>query len=168
MGVAVRRMRPIFEALASGVSGGGLDVDNAAYDELRAILAEYSRARASGIYAVGDGVCHLRDAVLGTIHDASTLDYADTGHQTLGRDPCCASRRNARLRAHASRAALGQNGRRGAADGAECVISGIRPQIAQTIVDLGIDFGGHADQSESGGSPPARVCLHVRKLGASS
>jgi len=98
----------------------------------------------------------------------ATLDYADTGHQTLGRDPCCASRRNARLRAHASRAALGQNGRRGAADGAECVISGIRPQIAQTIVDLGIDFGGHADQSESGGSPPARVCLHVRKLGASS
>lgn len=71
-------MRPIFEALASGVSGGGVDVDNAAYDELRAILAEYSRARASGIYAVGDGVCHLRDAVLGTIHDASTLDYADT------------------------------------------------------------------------------------------
>jgi rsbT co-antagonist protein RsbR len=25
--------------------------------------------------------------------------------------------------------------------GAECVISGIRPQIAQTIVDLGIEFG---------------------------
>jgi len=26
--------------------------------------------------------------------------------------------------------------------GAECIISGIRPQIAQTIVHLGVDLGG--------------------------
>jgi len=26
--------------------------------------------------------------------------------------------------------------------GAECIISGIRPQIAQTIIHLGVDLGG--------------------------
>ena len=30
--------------------------------------------------------------------------------------------------------------------GAECIISGIRPQIAQTVVALGIEFGGHPHQ----------------------
>ncbi len=42
---------------------------------------------------------------------------------------------------HPGRAAPAQDGRRGASDGAECTISGIRPQIAQTIVALGIEFG---------------------------
>jgi rsbT co-antagonist protein RsbR len=31
--------------------------------------------------------------------------------------------------------------------GAECIISGIRPQIAQTVVGLGIDFGTIATKS---------------------
>ena len=31
--------------------------------------------------------------------------------------------------------------------GAECILSGIRPQIAQTIVHLGIDLAGRDDQS---------------------
>jgi rsbT co-antagonist protein RsbR len=31
--------------------------------------------------------------------------------------------------------------------GAECIISGIRPQIAQTIVHLGIDLQGIASKS---------------------
>jgi rsbT co-antagonist protein RsbR len=31
--------------------------------------------------------------------------------------------------------------------GAECIISGIRPQIAQTIVHLGVDLGGISTKS---------------------
>jgi rsbT co-antagonist protein RsbR len=31
--------------------------------------------------------------------------------------------------------------------GAECIISGIRPQIAQTIVHLGVDLGGVATKA---------------------
>jgi rsbT co-antagonist protein RsbR len=31
--------------------------------------------------------------------------------------------------------------------GAECIISGIRPQIAQTIVHLGIDLAGIASKA---------------------
>ena len=40
--------------------------------------------------------------------------------------------------------------------GAECIISGIRPQIAQTIVALGIEFGDIATKASS----PTR-CVHA-------
>jgi rsbT co-antagonist protein RsbR len=43
--------------------------------------------------------------------------------------------------------------------GAECIISGIRPQIAQTIVALGIEFGDIATKSSL-----ADALRHVLRL----
>ena len=34
--------------------------------------------------------------------------------------------------------------------GADCIISGIRPQIAQTIVHLGVDLGRRRHQGDAG------------------
>ena len=42
--------------------------------------------------------------------------------------------------------------------GAECIISGIRPQIAQTIVALGIEFGDIATKATPGRRPAAPRC----------
>ena len=41
--------------------------------------------------------------------------------------------------------------------GADCIISGIRPQIAQTIVHLGIDLGDVATKATPGGRLRARA-----------
>jgi len=41
--------------------------------------------------------------------------------------------------------------------GAECIITGIRPQIAHTIVSLGIEFRRRADQADAGGRAGARA-----------
>jgi rsbT co-antagonist protein RsbR len=53
--------------------------------------------------------------------------------------------------------------------GAECIISGIRPQIAQTIVHLGVDLGDvvtKATLAEALKIALRRVNLTVSKLGA--
>jgi rsbT co-antagonist protein RsbR len=53
--------------------------------------------------------------------------------------------------------------------GAECIISGIRPQIAQTIVHLGVDLGDvvtKATLAEALKIALRRVNLTVTKLGA--
>ena len=51
--------------------------------------------------------------------------------------------------------------------GAECVISGIRPQIAQTIVGLGIEFGDIATKASLADAlrlTLLRAGLEVRKI----
>jgi rsbT co-antagonist protein RsbR len=53
--------------------------------------------------------------------------------------------------------------------GAECIISGIRPQIAQTIVHLGVDLGDvvtKATLAEALKIALRRVGLTVTKLGS--
>ena len=56
--------------------------------------------------------------------------------------------------------------------GAECIISGIRPQIAQTIVHLGIDLGEVVDQRHPGGradgghAPARHRAAHPPRRGA--
>jgi rsbT co-antagonist protein RsbR len=45
--------------------------------------------------------------------------------------------------------------------GAECIISGIRPQIAQTIVHLGVDLGDVTTKSSLAGA----LALALRKRG---
>ena len=55
--------------------------------------------------------------------------------------------------------------------GAECVISGIRPQIAQTIVDLGIEFGDIATKSSLADAlrlTLQRAGLEVRRIARAS
>ena len=46
--------------------------------------------------------------------------------------------------------------------GADCIISGIRPQIAQTIIHLGIDLSEVDDQGDAGGCLRRRVATHGR------
>jgi rsbT co-antagonist protein RsbR len=50
--------------------------------------------------------------------------------------------------------------------GAECIISGIRPQIAQTIVHLGVDLGGITTKSTL--ADALRVGLARRGLGVTA
>ncbi len=55
--------------------------------------------------------------------------------------------------------------------GAECVISGMRPQIAQTVVDLGIEFGDIATKSSLADAlrlTLKRAGLEVRRIARSS
>ena len=47
--------------------------------------------------------------------------------------------------------------------GAECIISGIRPQIAQTIVALGIEFGDIATKAQPGRRAAARAAPDRRQ-----
>jgi len=52
--------------------------------------------------------------------------------------------------------------------GAECTISGIRPQVAQTIVSLGIEFGDIATKAtlaDALAHAPSRAGLKVAKMG---
>ena len=49
--------------------------------------------------------------------------------------------------------------------GAECIISGIRPQIAQTIVALGIEFGDIATKATPGRRAAARPARDRRRAG---
>ena len=41
--------------------------------------------------------------------------------------------------------------------GADCIISGIRPQIAQTIVHLGVELHGRHDEGHAGRRAGARA-----------
>ena len=48
--------------------------------------------------------------------------------------------------------------------GADCIISGVRPQIAQTIVHLGVELGDVIDQSNAGGRVPAGAAAHAARV----
>jgi rsbT co-antagonist protein RsbR len=55
--------------------------------------------------------------------------------------------------------------------GADCIISGIRPQIAQTIVHLGVELGSvvtKATLADAFAIALRRVGLSVQKTGASA
>lgn len=207
-------LTPIFDALVRGMHDGALDATHPAYDELRAMLTEYSRTRARSGFTPSEtaiAVFALRDAVLTAVKDSNAVDYAEfapfsrliddfglvtfesyaqmretiitsQAEQLLELStpvvklwegvvavPLVGTLDSARTQvvmeellqalvssgsAHAIIDITGV----AAVDtqvaqhllktvmaarlmGAECMISGIRPQIAQTIVALGIEFG---------------------------
>ena len=205
---------PMYDALAQGVRAGGFDSANPAYDELIAMLKEYSKSRARGGFTPSEtasAVFALRSAVLGAARETKTISdeefasfshlidnlglttfeaYAKTRESIIANQaeqmlelstpvvklwegvvavPIIGTLDSARTQivmeellqalvttgsAHAIIDITGVP----AVDtqvaqhllktvmaarlmGAECLISGIRPQIAQTIVALGIEFG---------------------------
>lgn len=207
-------LRPVFDAFVKAIAQGDLDAEHPAYDELRALLEEYSRARARGGFTPSEtavAVFGLRDAVLDAIRRDASISYDDFAQfsqliDALGlltfetfaaaRESVIANQAEQLLElstpvvklwegvvavplvgtldsartqvvmesllqtlvatgsAHAIIDITGV----AAVDtqvaqhllktvvaarlmGAECIISGIRPQIAQTIVALGIEFG---------------------------
>jgi rsbT co-antagonist protein RsbR len=207
-----QELTPIFNAIVAGAREGKLNADDAAYDELRALLSEYSRTRARQGFSPSEtaaAIFALRDAVLASAHDEKVFAELppfsrfidDLGLVTFEaftrtRETVIASQTEQLLElstpviklwdgilavplvgtldsartqvvmeallqalvttgsAHAIIDITGVP----AVDtevaqhllktvfaarlmGAECVISGIRPQIAQTIVGLGIEFG---------------------------
>ncbi len=205
---------PIFDALVRGMRQGSFDANHSAYDELRAMLSEYSGTRARSGFTPSEtaiAVFALRDAVLTALEGGNDADYAEfapfsrlidefglmtfeafaqtretiitsQAEQLLELStpvvklwdgvvavPLVGTLDSARTQvvmeellqalvssgsAHAIIDITGV----AAVDtqvaqhllktvmaarlmGAECMISGIRPQIAQTIVALGIEFG---------------------------
>ena len=215
-----QELRPMFDALLAGLREGALDAMSPAFDELRAMLTEYSRTRARQGFTPSEttvAVFALRDAFLAVLQDSDPAVAADfpafsklvdglglvtfeafasareavivnQNEQLLELStpvvklwdgivavPLVGTLDSARTQvvmesllqtlvstgsAHAIIDITGVP----AVDtqvaqhllktvvaarlmGAECVISGIRPQIAQTIVDLGIEFGDIATKS---------------------
>ncbi len=207
-------LAPIWDALATGIRRGIFALDDPAYDELRALVGEYSRARARRGFTPSEtasAIFALREAVVSVIPEGdavATADFATFSKlvDALGlltfetysqaRETVIASQTEQLLElstpvvklwegivalplvgtldsartqvvmesllqtlvatesAHAIIDITGVP----AVDtqvaqhlmktvvaarlmGAECVISGIRPQIAQTIVSLGLEFG---------------------------
>ncbi|MDB5073258.1 MAG: anti-sigma-factor antagonist [Candidatus Eremiobacteraeota bacterium] len=239
-----QELRPMLDALLTGLSAGAVDANNPAFDELRAILAEYSRARARQGFTPAEtsvAVFALRDAVLTALHDSNPAAFADfpafsklvdnlglitfeafvqaretvIANQTeqllelstpvvklwegIVAVPLVGTLDSARTQvvmetllqtlvstgsAHAIIDITGVP----AVDtqvaqhllktvvaarlmGAECVISGIRPQIAQTIVGLGIEFGDIATKSNLADAlrlTLQRAGLEVRKIARTS
>lgn len=208
-----RDLAPMLDALAAGARGDSLDPKSAAFDELRAMIGEFSRDRARAGFTPTEtsvAVFKLKDAVFGSL-DAEPGTYADflpfsrfiddlglltfemyaqareaiivnQSEQLLELStpvvklwdgivavPLVGTLDSARTQvvmesllqtivATGSEHAIIDITGVAAVDtqvaqhllktvvaarlmGAECVISGIRPQIAQTIVDLGIEFG---------------------------
>jgi rsbT co-antagonist protein RsbR len=215
-----QELRPILDAFLAGLSQGGSDASSPAFDELRAMLSEYSRARARQGFTPSEtsvAVFALRDVVLTVLEDsdpAASAGFAafsklvdglglvtfeafaqaresviiNQNEQLLELStpvvklwngilavPLVGTLDSARTQvvmesllqalvdtesAHAIIDITGVP----AVDtqvaqhllktvvaarlmGAECVISGMRPQIAQTVVDLGIEFGDIATKS---------------------
>lgn len=215
-----QELRPIFDALVIGLDSNAVDAAHPAYEELRAVLSEYSRARARQGFTPTEtafAIFALRDAVFETFADTngiSTSDFAAFSKLIDGlglitfeafaraRESVITNQTEQLLElstpvvklwdgilavplvgtldsvrtqvvmegllealvstgsAHAIIDITGVP----AVDtqvaqhllktivaarlmGAECVISGIRPQIAQTIVDLGIEFGDIATKA---------------------
>lgn len=239
-------LRPIFDALVTGVKDGGLnlDVDSPSFDELRVILAEYSRARARQGFTPSEtafAIFALRGAVLDTLQPSHHLDYADSAafsklvdglglitfeafaeareavivnqnEQLLELStpvvklwdgilavPLVGTLDSARTQVVMEgllQALVDTGSEHAIIDitgvpavdtqvaqhllktvvaarlmGAECVISGIRPQIAQTIVDLGIEFGNIATKANIADALRLtfqRAGLHVRKIDRAS
>lgn len=215
-----RELMPMFETLVDSVKQGSLDAAGPAYDELRAMLTEYSRTRARQGYTpaqTATAVFALRDAVLADAAETGNDVFADfpafskfidelglitfTAYSQMRESvianqaeqllelstpvvkvwdgivavPLVGTLDSARTQvvmeslletlvstgsAHAIIDITGVP----AVDtqvaqhllktvfaarlmGAECVISGIRPQIAQTIVSLGVEFGDIATKA---------------------
>lgn len=236
-----RDLLPILDALISGMRGG-LDVQSSGFDELRAMLAEYSRSRARLGFTPSEtaiAVFALRDAVLSVLPDGdagSLIDFApfskfidglglmtfeafaqareavivNQTEQLLELStpvvkiwegvlavPLVGTLDSARTQvvmesllqmlvttgsAHAIIDITGV----AAVDtqvaqhllktvvaarlmGADCVISGIKPQIAQTIVSLGIEFGDIATKATLADALRltfGRAGLEVRRIDA--
>jgi rsbT co-antagonist protein RsbR len=239
-----QELRPMFEALLAGLSQGALDAASPAFDELRAMLAEYSSARARQGFTPSEttvAVFALRDAFLAVLQDsdpAASADFplfsrlidglglatfeafskaresviANQTEQLLELStpvvklwdgilavPLVGTLDSARtqvvmesllqtLVATGSAHAIIDITGVAAVDtqvaqhllktvvaarlmGAECVISGIRPQIAQTIVDLGIEFGDIATKSSLADAlrlTLQRAGLEVRRINRAS
>ncbi|GAC1403656.1 MAG: STAS domain-containing protein [Candidatus Velthaea sp.] len=213
-------LRPVFDALFAQVIKGSFDAHGSAFDELRAILSEYSRARARQGFTPSEtafAVFALRDAVFASVEyqDLATCSdfaafsklidglglvtfeaFASARESVIANQteqllelstpvvklwdgilavPLVGTLDSARtqvvmegllqaLVATGSEHAIIDITGVPAVDtqvaqhllktvvaarlmGAECVISGIRPQIAQTIVDLGIEFGNIATKA---------------------
>jgi rsbT co-antagonist protein RsbR len=239
-----QELRPMLDSLLAGLSEGAVDAASPAFDELRAILGEYSRARARQGFTPAEtsvAVFALRDAVLAALHDSNPAAFADfpafsklvdnlglltfeafvqaretvIANQTeqllelstpvvklwegILAVPLVGTLDSARTQvvmetllqtlvstgsAHAIIDITGVP----AVDtqvaqhllktvvaarlmGAECVISGIRPQIAQTIVGLGIEFGDIATKSNLADAlrlTLQRAGLEVRRVARTS
>jgi rsbT co-antagonist protein RsbR len=215
-----QELRPMFDAVLTGLSQGASDAADPAFDELRAMLSEYSRARARQGFTPSEtsvAVFSLRDVVLAVLQDSDpaasagftafsklvdglglvTFDAFTQAREAVITNqaeqllelstpvvklwdgilavPLVGTLDSARTQvvmesllqalvdtesAHAIIDITGVP----AVDtqvaqhllktvvaarlmGAECVISGMRPQIAQTVVDLGIEFGDIATKS---------------------
>jgi rsbT co-antagonist protein RsbR len=235
-----RELTPILDSVVAGTQEGVLDAMDPAYDELRAMLAEYSRTRARQGYSPSEtaaAVYVLRDAVLSAIKDEDIYvefppfsrfiddlglltfeTYSKTRETVIANQteqllelstpvvklwdgvlavPLVGTLDSARTQvvmesllqalvstgsAHAIIDITGVP----AVDtevaqhllktvfaarlmGAECVISGIRPQIAQTIVGLGIEFGDiptKATLADAFKVTLKRAGLEIRKIQA--
>ncbi|HZO94647.1 MAG TPA: STAS domain-containing protein [Candidatus Baltobacteraceae bacterium] len=235
-----QELEPMFDALASALNGGASDVSDGQLDELRAMLAEYSRSRARQGFTPSEtalAIFMLRDAVISTISErepsalgeiaglSRMLDdlglvtfeaYAQTRESVITNQaeqllelstpvvkvwdgivavPLVGTLDSARTQvvmesllqtlvstgsAHAIIDITGVP----AVDtqvaqhllntvvaarlmGAQCVISGIRPQIAQTIVALGIEFGDIATKATLADAlrlTLQRAGLEIRKI----
>jgi rsbT co-antagonist protein RsbR len=205
-----REQSDIFLALTDGLRAGGIRLDDAAFDQLRGILADVSAARARlgftpretavGVFALKDGLYALdaavraditpllrlvdelglftfeafaaaREAIIseqaeqllelstpvvklwegivavplvGTLDSARTQvvmekllnTLVDTGSEHAIIDITGVPAVDTQVAQHLLKTIVAAR-----LMGAECIISGIRPQIAQTIVALGIEFG---------------------------
>lgn len=209
-----RELLPIFDALLSGLRDGVLDPKHPAYDQLRAMLAEFSRGRARAGFSPSEtavAVFALRDAVLSQLQSSDagtsidilafskfidglglltfetyaearervittqaeqllelstpvvkvwdgivavplvgTLDWArtqvvmeallqalvETGSSHAIIDITGVPAVDTQVAQHLMKTIMAAR-----LMGADCIISGIRPQIAQTIVGLGVEFG---------------------------
>lgn len=214
-----RELLPMLDALVAASDAGGDELSNPHFDELRALLAEYSRSRARAGFSPSEtavAVFALRDTVLSTLNDSNitfaefarfshliddlglaTFETYATARETIIANqteqllelstpvvklwegvvavPLVGTLDSARTQvvmesllsalvstssAHAIIDITGVP----AVDtqvaqhllktvvaarlmGAEVIISGIRPQIAQTIVALGIEFGDIATKA---------------------
>lgn len=211
---------PMFDAVCKGFADGRFEASSSAYEELRAILTEYSKTRARNGFTPSETasvIFGLRDSVLEALHSGDVSAYAGFERFSLLIDkfglltfeaytaareaiignqaeqllelstpvvklwdgvlavPLVGTLDSARtqvvmegllqaLVATESQHAIIDITGVPAVDtqvaqhlfktvmaarlmGAECVISGIRPQIAQTIVALGVEFGDIATKA---------------------
>ena len=230
-GETEHELLPVLDALLAGLRRGVKDIGNTAYDELRALLSDYSRTRARQGFAPSEtavAIFALRDVVLAALQNADAAVYADfpafsavidglglltfetfvqtreavitnQSEQLLELStpvvklwegvvalPLVGTLDSARtqvvmeslletLVATGSEHAIIDITGVPAVDtqvaqhllktvvaarlmGADCVISGIRPQIAQTIVGLGIEFGDIATKASL--ADALRLTLH--------
>ncbi|HEX3468870.1 MAG TPA: STAS domain-containing protein [Candidatus Elarobacter sp.] len=215
-----RELVPLLDAFLAGTTQGGLDAGSPAFAELRAMLTEYSRARARQGYSPSEtavAIFALRDAAFGEMGTSSkefieslpafsalidslglltfeafaqaresvitnqaeqllelstpvvklwegvvavplvgTLDSArtqvvmegllealvTTGSRHAIIDITGVAAVDTQVAQHLLKTVVAAR-----LMGADCIISGIRPQIAQTIVGLGIEFGDIATKA---------------------